>query len=123
MEDTTLRGNDVPSGLTIYSPGYQVPLLAYIAGDGDFPSIDTGAFLDWQRAFVDGGYLRRYAARLRELYATGRNPSRRALAADPGPPAPVERKDQVASNHAGPRVPDKTDRTSVELFAGRTAVA
>jgi len=25
-----LRGNDVPSGLTIYAPGYQVPLPAYI---------------------------------------------------------------------------------------------
>lgn len=77
-------GNDVLSVLTIHAPGYQVPLLAYIAGDGDFPSIDTGAFLDWQRAFVDGGYLRRYAARLRELYATGRNPSRRALRRSPG---------------------------------------
>jgi hypothetical protein len=39
--------------------------------------------------------------------------------ADPGRRAPVERKDQVASNHAGQRVPDKTDRTSVELFNGR----
>jgi hypothetical protein len=38
-----LRGNGVPSVLTIYAPGYQVPLLAYITGDGDFPSIDTGA--------------------------------------------------------------------------------
>jgi hypothetical protein len=27
---------------TIHAPGYQVLLLAYIAGDGDFPSIDTG---------------------------------------------------------------------------------
>ena len=56
MEGTTLRGNDVPSVLTIYAPGYQIPLLAYITGDGDFPSIDTSALLDWQRAFVDGGH-------------------------------------------------------------------
>jgi hypothetical protein len=67
MEGTTLCGNDVLSVLTIHAPGYQVPLLADIAGDGDFPSIDTGVFLDWQHAFVDGGYLRRSAARLREL--------------------------------------------------------
>ena len=113
-----MRGNDVPSGLTIYAPGYQVPLLAYIAGDGDFPSIDTGAFLDWQRAFVDGGYLRRSAARLRELYAPGRNPSRRARAADPGPPAPVGRKDQVASNHAGPRYPTKLTEPRLSCSLG-----
>jgi hypothetical protein len=50
-----LRGNDVPSVPTIHAPGYQAPLLTYIAGDGDFPSIDTSRFLEWQRAFVDGG--------------------------------------------------------------------
>jgi len=35
---------------------YQTPLLAYIIGDGDFPSIDTSTFLDWQCAFVEGGH-------------------------------------------------------------------
>jgi hypothetical protein len=37
--------------------------------------------------------------------------------ADPGRRAPVERTDQVVSRHPGQRVPDKTDRTSVGLFA------
>jgi len=69
----------VPSVLTIHAPGYQTPLLAYIIGDGDFPSIDTSTFLDWQCAFVEGGYLHRYAERLRELCTTGRDPSERPL--------------------------------------------
>jgi hypothetical protein len=45
-----------------------------------------------------------------------RGPARlNPVLAHPGRRAPVERKDQVASNHAGQRVPDKTDRTSVAL--------
>jgi len=62
-----LRGNDVPSLLTIHAPGYQSPLLAYIVGNGDFPSIDTSTFLDWQSAFVEGRYLRRYATCARSV--------------------------------------------------------
>jgi hypothetical protein len=48
-----------------------------------------------------------------------RGPEGAGAPADPGRRAPVERKDLVASNQAGPRVPDKTDRTSGEPFAGR----
>jgi hypothetical protein len=65
-----LRGNDVPSTLAIQTPGYQSLLLAYILGDGDFPSINTSTFLDWQCVFVEGGYLRRYVDQLRERRRT-----------------------------------------------------
>ena len=74
-----MRGNDVPSTLAIQTPGYQSLLLAYILEDGDFPSINTSTFLDWQYAFVEGGYLRRYVDQLRELYEGGHAPIGRSV--------------------------------------------
>jgi hypothetical protein len=46
-----------------------------------------------------------------------RGPDGVGAPADPGRRTPVERTDQVVSRHPGQRVPDKTDRTSVGLFA------
>jgi hypothetical protein len=99
-----LRGNDVPSLLTIHAPGYQSPLLAYIVGDGDFPSIDTSTFLDWQCAFVEGGYLRRYVDQLRELYEGGHAPIVRSVACPLCPLRPCgtgsDSADSVAASKA-----------------------
>jgi hypothetical protein len=77
--ETTLALTDEHSALGIHVPGYERALLDFIADESDFPEIDLGTLSGWRRAFVEGGYLRQYVERLRELYATGQDPSERPL--------------------------------------------